>query len=101
MAKRLVAYELEQGGEVLVEEDVPETGGLAGITDGVVARATKSFEASLDQIRPIAQAVRNRLSELAQNVDEVEVEVKLALKADAVVLTAEGSVKLVMRLKPG
>jgi len=87
---------VEAGGQLLVqvhEDDIPDGIVLAAVRPGVViAQASQSLEASLEEIRPAITAVTNRLRALA--ADEVSVEFGLVLGAEAGVVVAKGSAEV-------
>jgi len=90
--KRLVEFESEDGGIILVEVEVPEEAGMvpAAAVRGVPEKAQQTFEEALDKIRPAAQAIIRKLSALHDPPDEIEVEfgLKMSAKAGAVVAAA-------------
>jgi len=60
--KQLVEYELEDGGTILVEVDLPEAGiERAGRGDQIV-KAKERFGDALEQIKPVAQSVFSKLA---------------------------------------
>jgi len=94
--KRLVEFELEEGGTILVEVEVPKRPGVehAAMRGGeVVRRAGQTFEAALDKVRPAAQAIIRKLRALHDPPDEIEVEfgLKMSAEAGAVVGPTTGS----------
>ncbi|RLC84176.1 MAG: hypothetical protein DRI79_13230 [Chloroflexi bacterium] len=83
--KRLVEFELEDGGSILVEVDAPEEAGMvpAAAAKGVPEKARQTFEAALDRVRPAAQAIITKLRALHDQPDEIEVEFGLKMSAEA------------------
>jgi hypothetical protein len=57
----------------------------------VIATATKSFEAELERLQPMAQALVSKLGDLTERPDEVGVEFGLKLSVDAGVVIAHSS----------
>ena len=90
--KRLVGFELEEGGTIYVEVDVPEEAGMVPASRGseVVQHAEETFTAALDKVRPAAQVIIEKLRTLHDPPDEVAVEfgLKMSAKAGAVVAAA-------------
>ncbi len=103
--KRLIEFELEDGGSILVEVEEPDRGGMVPVArgEGVPEKARKTFEAALDKVRPAAAAIIGKLHSLHDPPDEIEVEfgLKMSAEAGAVVassgLEANYTVKLIWR----
>jgi hypothetical protein len=93
--KRLVEYELEGGGSVLVEIDSPPAGGMnpVGIGDGVVEKAQAKLEEALDGIRPIAEAVVSRLADLPSRPDEISIKLGFKIGANGTLVIASTAVE--------
>ena len=84
--KRLIEFDLEDGGSIVVEVDEPEpVGGVvkAARPGEVMEKAHHSFEAALDRIRPAASIIIKKLRGLHDPPDEVEVEFGLKMNAEA------------------
>ena len=81
--KRLIEFELEDGGSILVEVDVPEAAGMVPAARGVPEKACQTFEAALEKVRPAAAAIIKKLSALHDPPDEIEVEFGLKMNAEA------------------
>jgi hypothetical protein len=91
--KRLVEFPLEDGTSMLVEIEEPDQGGLvkASRSDDVVAKAHQTLEKSLEKVKPAAQFVIQKLRELHDAPDEVQVSFGLKLSAEAgAVLALDG-----------
>ena len=91
--KRLIEFPLDDGTSVVVEVDEPEAEGgvVKAARPGEVAeRATQTFEAALEKIRPAAAAIIAKLRDLGDPPDEIGVEfgIKLTAKAGAVLASA-------------
>lgn len=89
--KQLVEFSLEDGGVILVEVEAPEAPGMVPVARGaagVTQKASQTFEAALDKIRPAAQAVIAKLRTLHDPPDEIEVEFGLKLSAEAGAIVA-------------
>lgn len=104
MATRLMRYELEGGGSVVVEESVSDSGGYVARGD-VVADARQKFEDALATLRPATAAVMAQIEGLSLQPEEVSLELGFSLKGEvgAVIAktAAEGSFKLSLKWKPG
>jgi len=87
--KQLVEYELEDGGTILVEVDLPEAGvERAGRNDQIV-KAKERFGDALEQIKPVAQTVLSKLGSLCADEIGVEFGVKLGAKAGVIIASAD------------
>jgi len=93
--KRLVEFPLEDGTSMLVEIEEPDQGGLvkASRSDNVVAKAYQTLEKSLEKVKPAAQFVIQKLRELHDAPDEVQVSFGLKLSAEAGAVLASGGVE--------
>ena len=105
MATKLIEFPLESGGSVLVEVTVPQDrGGLVGRSDDTVEAAPHSFENALATLKPVCEAVMARMSALAIAPEEVEIELGVALKAEAGFViartAAEGNLRVKVKWKP-
>jgi hypothetical protein len=91
--KRLVEFALEDGTTMLVEIEEPEQGGLvkASRSDEVIAKAHQTLEKSLEKVKPAAQFVIQKLRELHDAPEEVQVSFGLKLSAEAGAVLASGS----------
>ncbi len=89
----LLEVPVEGGGRLLVQvsdTELPDNLVLASARPGeVVARAGKSLEHALDQIKPAVKAVLDRL--VAMSPDEVSVEFGLTLGAETGLVVAKGT----------
>lgn len=89
--KRLIEFPLEDGTTMLVEIDEPERGGLVKASLGdKVAKAQQTLEKSLEKVKPAAQFVIQKLRELHDAPDEVQVSFGLKLSAEAGAVLASG-----------
>ncbi len=93
--KRLVEFPLEDGTSMLVEIEEPEQGGVvkASRSDGVIDKAHQTLEKSLEKVKPAAQFVIQKLRELHDAPDEVQVSFGLKLSAEAGAVLASGGVE--------
>jgi hypothetical protein len=100
--KRLIEFELAEGGTVVVEVDDEETGLERAARPGEIAeKAGQTFESALDRIKPAAEAILQRLSGLAKSPDEIQVEfgVKLSGKLGAVIASVDAEATYKVTLK--
>ena len=97
--KELVEFTLESGGSVWVEvETVPGSGQRGGPVsfrnpaEKVAEAVVPTFEAALDKVRPVADAVITKLKGLATAPDQIQVEfgLKLTAQAGAIIAAAGG-----------
>ena len=81
--KRLVEFPLADGTSILVEVDEPEAEGIvrAARPGEVAERATQTFEAALEKIKPAAAAIISQLREVRDPPDQVGVEFLQAMHA--------------------
>jgi hypothetical protein len=90
--KRIVEYELEDGGSILVEVDVPEGGGFERVSRGdEITKASVSFDQAINQVKPVAQKVIGKLREITDPPDEIVMQfgLKLGAKAGMVLASAD------------
>jgi hypothetical protein len=104
--KRLVQFPLEDGSYILVEIDEPESEeGLRRIGRGedILLKTEQTFETALERIKPIANTIINKLHQLNQPADEVEVKfgIKMSAEAGAIIASAsvEGNYEITLKWK--
>jgi hypothetical protein len=107
--KRIVEFPLEDGDSILVEVDEPAQtdsrigipDDRIGITDRIFPRSTQSFESAFKSVKPIANAVLNKVNSLNQPADEVEVKfgVKITAELGAIVASGKSEVNYEITLK--
>src|SRR5713101_3273117 len=89
--KRLVAFPLEEGGNIVIEIDEPETGGTvrAGRED-TIEKAKETFEEALNKVLPATKTVVEKLRDMTSKPDEIEVTfgVNLSTQAGAFIASA-------------
>ncbi len=96
MAKHLVEFPLEGGGSVLVEvseSEATDNMRRIGREDELLQKSQQTFEMALDGIRPIASTLINKLRNLNQPADEVQVKFGLKMSAAAGAIIASASVE--------
>jgi hypothetical protein len=85
LMKRLVEFELDQGGSVLVEVDEPPDGpvmrGLSKDRSALVEQADRTFEDATAAVIPAARSLAARLRSAADSPDEVGIEFGVQLSA--------------------
>ena len=101
--KKLVEYELENGGTVLVEVEVPDEPGMkaAGVSAGkMVEKAKQTFDAALDQVGAVSEVVLGKLRQIS-SPDEIQVEfgLKMNLEGSAFIATAGAEANFKVALK--
>jgi len=94
--KQYVEFPLATGGTVLVEVAALPLEGTEPA--GIVDRAHQTFEAALDKITPIAQAVMTKLQGLGDSVTEIDVGFDLKLHTELGIVLASGSVEANFRV---
>ncbi len=102
--KQLVEFPLENGESIFVEieETTPTpTDDRIGIVDNVATRAKQTFSQAIAKIQPIANGVINKVRNLDQPADEVQVKFGLKMSANlgAVIASGNGEVNLEITLK--
>ena len=92
--KRLVAFPLEEGGNIVIEIDEPEAGGTvrAGREDKI-EQARETFEDALNKVLPATKTVVEKLRGMASRPDEVEITfgVNLSTVAGAFIASASAA----------
>jgi hypothetical protein len=104
--KRLIEFQLADGGSIIIEVDEPETSGnlerLASPSE-VIAKATRPFEEAMDKIKPVANAIIAKLRSLSDPPHEMEVEFGLKMSAEAGAIVAatgiEANYKVTLKWK--
>lgn len=108
--KRIVEFPLEDGDSILVEVDEPaQTDSRIGIPDDrigipddrIFQKSTQSFESAFKSVKPIANAVLNKVNSLNQPADEVEVKfgIKITAGFEAIVASGNSEVNYEITLK--
>ncbi|NEQ35284.1 MAG: hypothetical protein F6K40_02770 [Okeania sp. SIO3I5] len=90
---RLIEYKIDDEHTILVEVVEPMPGGLApvGRTADAVAKSQKTLSEAVDNVKPVAEAIIRKLSNLSNPPSEIAVEFGLKLSAKAgAILTAVG-----------
>ena len=87
--KKIVEFTLESGDSVLIEVD--QSNDRIGVTDGIAEKANKTFESALNTVKPIANAIMDKILELNQPASEVEVRFGIKMTAGLGAIVASGS----------
>ncbi|MGP1386564.1 MAG: CU044_2847 family protein [Thainema sp.] len=99
---RLVEYEIGEGQKIIVEVSEPTPGGLVPVGRGsdTIVKAQRTLSDTLDNIRPAAEAIIDKLSDLTKRPDEIAIEfgVKLSANAGAVLAAASAECNFVIHL---
>ena len=91
---RLLEFELETGGHVIVEVEASAGGmGPVGVGDGIVQKMQKKFEDVLDGIPTVAEAVLSRLAGLTSKPDEVSIQLGFKIEASGNLVLASTAVE--------
>ena len=92
--KHLVAFPLQEGSNILIEIDEPETGGTvpAGRED-TIEKARETFEEALNNVLPAPKTVLEKLRSLTSRPDEIEVTfgINLSTMAGAFIASASAA----------
>ena len=88
----LVEVPLKGGDALAIEVDDQDAGIVRAARPGeVIAMASSSFEAALERLQPMAQALVDKLGNLAERPDEVGIEFGVKLNVDAGLVIARTS----------
>ncbi len=77
--KRLVELNLEDGSTILIEAEAPESEGeMIRVSSGSTSREianfpNKTFEESIDIVKPVANTILSKLSDISKQPEEVKV----------------------------
>jgi hypothetical protein len=91
----LIEYPLEDGGSLLVQVQAPPSEGRifeAARAGDVIEKAEETFEQALDSVKPAASAIIDKLRDLTDPPDEIEVAFGLTLNAKAGAVVASAGV---------
>jgi hypothetical protein len=83
--KRVIEFPMENGEMLLVEVDdvAGSSSTLRGLpSPNVIERARVTYEQAIDNIRPAAESIIVRMSELAEPPDVIDLEFGIKLSAD-------------------
>lgn len=100
--KQLIIYELEEGGEVIVEVDKPDIEG--GISQAgreeicIPEKAAVKFGEAFERVRPAAEKIIQKFKNLNQEPDKVEVEFGLKMNAESGAILASAGIESNFRI---
>jgi hypothetical protein len=100
----LVEFELENGAQIFVEVPEETARGVrptANTADGVVGKATQTFEKALSALAPVSNAILDSLLKVAARPSELAVEIgfKLSGKGNLILAATEGEASFKATLK--
>ena len=93
----LVEFPIEGGNSIFVEVEESTSEQIddrIGIGDDLVEKAKQSFEQAIAKIEPVANAIINKVRNLNQPADEVEVKFGLKMSAELGAVIASGKTEL-------
>jgi hypothetical protein len=100
--KYLIEFPTEGDSPILVEVDEPEPEGgmVQAARPGQISKASQTFEAALERIKPAAGTIIAKLRSLADPPDEIDVEfgLKLSVEAGAFIASTGTEANLKVRL---
>lgn len=100
--KYLIEFPTEGDSSILVEVDEPEPEGgmVQAARSGEISKASQTFEAALERIKPAAGTIIAKLRSLADPPDEIDVEfgLKLSVEAGAFIASTGTEANLKVRL---
>jgi len=103
IAVPLLELPLRAGGSVVVDVDEGQRGPVTrgGRREEIVIEAGQTFEDAIDRVTPAFRALVERLRDLAERPDEIEVNFGLSLSADfgAIVAKTGGQANFSVSLK--
>jgi hypothetical protein len=104
--KHLVQFPLESGGFIWVEVNEAsqdEDPRRISRPEDLVKKAQQTFEDALEGLKPVANGIMKKLTELNQPADEVEVKFGLKMNAEAGAIIAsagiEGNYEITLKWK--
>jgi hypothetical protein len=98
---RLVFFPLESGGNLMIEvEDAAGSTVTRGLRPSEVIETVRTtFEAALEAIKPAAIAIANKLRNIAEAPDDLEIEFGLKFAGQAGAFIAAASTEAQFRVK--
>mgnify|MGYP001796274817 CR=1 FL=1 len=100
--KQIVRFALQDEQTVLAEIDAPDDDGRVGLhPTEIIEDAKLTFDQALENVKPMATKIIEKLRTLNHPADEVEVKfgIKLTAEAGAIIATAGGEVNYEITLK--
>lgn len=99
----LLEFELSEGGKVLVKPVETSTKGPspASRSTGIVAKASKTLEASLEELSKLTQTILLSIKKGTSNPKEIEVEFHVAFtgEADLMIISGNTEASFFVRMK--
>jgi hypothetical protein len=105
MAERqLVEFKLENDGRFLLEveesEDISISTERVALPSGrEIAKAQKTFEEAIDNIKPVVASITNKFKDLGPKEMEVKFGIKLSADAGAIITSVGGEVNFEITVK--
>ncbi|MBE9231323.1 hypothetical protein IQ231_06390 [Cuspidothrix issatschenkoi LEGE 03284] len=100
--KQLVEFTLEGGGKFLVEVEEAEDTSLQRValpSGREIAKAQKTFEEAIENIKPVVASISNKFKDLGPNEMEVKFGIKLSADAGAFITSVGGEVTFEITVK--
>lgn len=96
----MVEFTLESGGSIWVEVETAPGAPSRGVAEKTITAALPTFEAALENVRPIANTIIAKLKNLTIIPDQIQVEfgLKLTAQAGAILASASGEANLKVAL---
>lgn len=94
--KRYIEFPLETGGTIVVEVDdeISDAGaGPASRHGEMMEKATHTFEAAIERIRPVAMTIVTKLRDIGDSPDEIAVEFGIKLNGTLGAFVASSEVE--------
>jgi Trypsin-co-occurring domain 1 len=95
----LAAFELADGGSVLVEVDAPDRVSRVGRRDDILRSVGRTFEETLATVRNAAAAALGQFQDMAHRPDEVEITFGVKLDAEVGAVVARTGVEGQLQVK--
>jgi len=100
--KGIIEFPVQNGGSIFVEVDEPGVSDdRIGLRDNIHRMAQITFESALEQVKPVADIIMNKVNSLSQPADEVEVKfgIKMSGTLGAVIASGNSEVNYEITLK--
>ncbi len=102
--RELIEFPIDEENSIFVEAEISEDEGEMEVSrNGFAKKAAKNFHDALATVKPIAETLVTRISELSRKPQEVQVEFGLKMNAKAGAILAntgiEGNIKVVLKWK--
>jgi uncharacterized protein YukE len=101
--KQLIEFPVENGESIWieVEEPKPKGGEIEVSRRDLTKKANKTFQDAMQIVKPVSDAIINKISQLNDNIKEIEVEfgMKMDVKAGAIIASTGVEANFKMKLK--